>query len=460
MSERRRTILIVDDNESLSRQLSVFLEGRGFSVRAVRSGEESLEVCSSSRIDIVLLDQQLPDGEGSRFCTPISERTEGAKVIFITAYPSMENVLKALRSGAYDYLAKPFEFEELEIIIERALKIMELERMATLQTYRADKEREEAVFIGGDGGLEEIEKLMKIAASATAPVLITGETGTGKNLVAKAIHHASHLHTAGFVSVNCTTLPEHLFEAELFGYERGAFTGAIAPKRGLFEVADGGCLFLDEIGCIPYTLQSKLLSSIEDGTIRRVGGVADRRVEVRIIAATNLDIEHAIKEGRFREDLYYRLNVIRIHIPPLRDHREDIPALCSYFLRRILPNEDLSISSEELNKLQSYMWPGNIRELGNVIERAVLHRKGAEVRPSIFIDWSTQSPGMGKSISFTPEEDRLLPVMPMVEMERRLIRAALDIEKGNYTRSALQLGISLSTFKRKVKKYGLGRGGS
>ncbi len=455
-AERRKHLLVIDDNERFCRHITAYFQSKNMDVSVAHTGKNGLAVCEKRRVDVVLLDQQLPDGEGWSFCGALLAHTENAKVIFITAYPSFDNALKALRLGAHDYLTKPFELQELEIVVRRTLRTTELERLAKLQAYRANKEREALVIIGDEGSLEEIDKLVTLAASSPAPVLITGETGTGKNLLAASIHHRSSARTAALLSVNCSALPEHLFEAELFGYEKGAFTGAVSSKRGLFEVAEGGSLFLDEVGSIPFPLQSKLLNALEEKKIRRLGGTSYHPIDVRIIAATNSDIEQAIREGAFREDLYYRLNVIRIHIPPLRVRLQDLPALCTHLIRQFAPKGTISISEDEMERLKRYHWPGNVRELRNVLERAVLIQRGPIIRPSEFIVQSIASPRQSPDVS-PVSYGQATEVIPLEQMERRLIAAALAQETENYTRTARILGISLSTLKRKVKKYGLAR---
>jgi DNA-binding NtrC family response regulator len=412
------------------------------------TGEDTLRICSQKKMDVVLLDQKLPDVDGVSLCPSILGHNDQTKIIFITAYPSFDNAVKAVKMGAHDYLSKPFELEELGLAVERAFRTLELEKIEQLQSYKDGKEGEEAALVCGQGGLADVLKLADVAASVAAPVLITGETGTGKSAVARFIHYKSSSHAKGFLCINCAALPENLIEAELFGYEKGAFTGAVAARKGIFELAEGGTLFLDEIGAMPLHLQSKLLGVLEEKKIRRIGGESIRPVDVRIIAASNTDLENAIQGRTFREDLYYRLSVIRIHIPPLRERRGDIAELCDYFIHSMAQGHPVKLPDSELARLMEYHWPGNVRELKNILERTLIIQQGPELRPSEFLkgsftNTSTSSMAGGNRIA------------PLEEVEKDYIRQVLDTYSGNYTRSARVLGISLSTLKRKIKGYGL-----
>lgn len=318
-----------------------------------------------------------------------------------------------------------------------------MERVAQVEDYRISKESEETVLIGKK--LSEVTKLIDVAGNTDAPVLITGETGTGKNIVARAIHFRGKKKGA-FISVNCSTLPENLIEAELFGYEKGAFTGATTSRKGVFEMAEGGTLLLDEIGEMPMHLQTRLLSVLEDGKIKRIGGETIRPVHVRIIAATNTNIEESIGKS-FRPDLYYRLSVVRIHIPPLRKRKEDIPELCRYILRKIT-GSDVSLDGEEIRRLTKYDWPGNVRELRNVLERASLIQKGKRLRPSELLGKNLDL----SSYRMSSDDDRIIT---LEEMEKNHIINTLNKLSGNLTKTALALGISISTLKRKLRKYNL-----
>ncbi len=439
----KRTLLVIDDDQLFCDSVQEYFRNY-LDVLVANNGGDGIKACSQYRVDVVLLDQKLPDAEGYTLCESILKYNEQTKIIFITAYPSFDGAVKAIRSGAYDYLSKPFELEELKLTIDNALKTLALERVAQVEDYRTSKESEETVLIGGEK-LSEVRNLIRVAAETDAPVLITGETGTGKNIVAKAVHYSSKRKGA-FISINCSTLPENLIEAELFGYERGAFTGAMTSRKGIFEMAEGGTLFLDEIGEMPLHLQTRLLNVLEDGKIKRLGGETIRPVYVRIIAATNTNIEESLGK-HFRPDLYYRLSVIRIHLPPLRERKEDIPELCKYLLRRIAGIE-IPLEKEEIRRLMEYDWPGNIRELKNILERAYLIQRGRPLRPSELI-------GIKVAQAFSQIGSSGNDIITLEEMEKVHIRNTLNKLSGNLTKTATALGISLSTLKRKLKEYNL-----
>jgi DNA-binding NtrC family response regulator len=448
MHSAKRNILVVDDDKVFCKAVMDGLHSETRDVLTAFTGEDALRICSQKKVEVVLLDQKLPDVEGVSLCPSILEHNDQTKIIFITAYPSFDNAVKAIKMGAHDYLSKPFELEELELAVERALRTLELEKIEQLQSYKNSKESEEAVLVCGQGGLAEVFKLADVAASVAAPVLITGETGTGKSAVARFIHYKSSSHKKGFLCINCTALPENLIEAELFGYEKGAFTGAVAARKGIFELAEGGTLFLDEIGVMPLHLQSKLLGVLEEKKIRRIGGESIKPVDVRIIAASNTDLENAIQSKTFREDLYYRLSVIRIHIPPLRERRGDIAELCDYFIYTMAQGRSVNLPDSELARLMEYEWPGNVRELKNIIERTLIIQRGPELRPSEFLKGSSQSTSTAAVAGGNG-------IIPLEGVEKDYIRHVLGTYCGNYTRAARALGISLSTLKRKVKGYDL-----
>jgi transcriptional regulator with PAS, ATPase and Fis domain len=326
--------------------------------------------------------------------------------------------------------------------VARCLRLLDLERAESREVRRRETEARDAELVGTEGGLSEVARLVDLAAGSDAPVLLTGETGTGKSLVARAIHYRSARRRAEFVAVNCAALPESLIEAELFGHEKGAFTGAAVSREGLLELAEGGSLFLDEIGDMPHALQGRLLTVLEDGEVRRIGGRASRRVDFRLLAATNVDVSRAVAERRLREDLYYRLDVLRIDVPPLRRRREDIPVLVRHFLSahgRGLASA--SLEAEELARLVAHDWPGNLRELRNVLERATLVRRAGEpLRPSAFL------PAHAGQESAAPA----VGVLPLDELEAQAIRRAVAGTGGNLTRAAELLGVSVSTLRRKL----------
>jgi DNA-binding NtrC family response regulator len=448
-SNRKKILLVIDDDKIYCEAVKDYLSGASVHVLMAHSAKDGLALCEREPVDVVLLDQQLPDAEGYTICPSILKYNERIKIIFATAFPSFDNAIKALKGGAYDYLTKPFELDDLGLTVERAFRTAELEGIEQVQTYRMEKEIEEAVLVGGSG-LDETMRLVALAAASESPVLITGETGTGKTLAAKAVHYRSKLASFPFISINCAALPENLIEAELFGYDKGAFTGAVSAKKGIFEMAEGGTLFLDEIGEMPLHLQSKLLSTIEEKTLKRLGSDSFRRVNVRIIAATSVDLERSLGQT-FRKDLYYRLSVIRIHLPPLRERRQDVAALCDTLLKR-MGYRNAVLSDSERQKLMQYDWPGNVRELKNILERAVILQHGSELRPSLLIEASAGFPAQAAPASAVECDG---PLRTLEDVEKGHIQHALQKLSGNLTHTSKGLGISLSTLKRKIKEYGL-----
>ncbi len=450
----KRRLLVVDDDRLLCHGARDRFAGPELEVLAAHDAATALAACAEGVVDVVVLDQRLPDGDGRELCEPILRLHPHAKIIFVTAYPSFESAVGALKAGARDYLCKPFEMEELALALGLCLEALGLERVERLETYRRAQAQEEAVLVGA-AGLAGVREVVERAAAAEFPVLITGETGTGKNLAAKAIHYGGPRRTKPFVQLNCAALPENLIEAELFGWERGAFTGAAGAREGVLEMAEGGTLFLDEIGELPSHLQAKLLSALEEKELRRLGGRVTRPVDARVVAATNADLEARLADGRFRADLFYRLNVIRLHLPPLRDRKSDIPEICARLLQRMGGRRGAPRLVEgEVDRLMAYRWPGNVRELKNVLERArALH--GDPLRPSELLDPGSLSlAGVPNTAPEAPEHEVTLDAL-----ERRHVEGALSRNDGNLARTARALGISLSTLKRKVRQYRLDRSG-
>jgi DNA-binding NtrC family response regulator len=449
------TALLIDDDRLLLAATRDLLAQDGIAVAAAHSLAEATERLSERAFDVVLLDQRLPDGLGHTLCRQIATAQPSAKIVFTTAYPSFENVVVALREGAHDYLSKPFDVEELRFALRRVLSVRDLERRERareVQDARATRR------LSGDGpSMQRVRDLVEVAARAASPALITGETGTGKSLVAKRIHEASARARGPFVSLNVAALPESLLEAELFGWERGSFTGAQASREGLVELADGGTLFLDEIGEMPLHLQAKLLALLEDREVRRLGGRSVRAVDVRFLVATNVDLDAAITARRFREDLYYRLDVLRIALPALRDRLEDLPGLCEELLRGLAPGRASRLAPGELARLATYDWPGNVRELRNVLERSLLLH-GEALRPSELMASASRRPG---AVSSMPAEaSSAEPTLTLDELERRHVTATFAAWDGNLARTARALGVSLSTLKRKARAFGLRPGGA
>lgn len=440
----KHNLLIVDDDSFFAQAIKDDFSSENLTCEIARNVAQARALCARTSFDVVLLDNNLPDGGGLDIVPDILRVNDRAKIIFVTAFPTFDSAVQALKKGAYDYVSKPVELDELRLSIERALHTSDLEAVEQVAVYERAKERENSNIIGTGKDFDDVKELVFRAANSAAPVLITGETGTGKNVVAKAIHHYGSNKNAPFIAVNCAALPESLIEAELFGVEKGAFTGATNTRKGTFELADGGTLFLDEIGEMPIALQAKLLSALEDRSIRRIGGEHFRAVNVRIIAATNAEPEKAIAEKRFRGDLFYRLSVIQIHLKPLREQRASIPVLTKHFIEQLAPNQNVEISAAELDFLQSYDFRGNVRELRNIVERSLIMGAGNEIFPSQIVE------NKSKTAIIETNGDATL-----AESEKKVILNKFNINNNNLARTAIALDISLSTLKRKLREYGM-----
>ena len=444
---RPLSTLIVDDDEAFVDSLSDFLKGKGFFVLSGKTAHEGVEKFERHQPPLVLLDQNLPDMEGVQVCRKILAINPAVKIIFITAFATVRYAVDAMEAGAFNYLSKPFDLNELLIIMDRAAKSVQMEGKLKVRDYEKKREREEKRLIGSSRVLKRIREQIMLAADTEANVLITGETGVGKNVVARAIHDLQ----AGredFLTINCSAIPENLMEAECFGHEKGVFTGADACREGIFELADGGTLVLDEIGDVPVQLQSKLLSVLEDKSVRRIGGGRNISIDIRIIATTNHELEEAIKEKRFRQDLYYRLAVFSIRIPPLREHPEDIPEIADFFVAKFC-RRSVKISEIDLKKMTAYPWPGNVRELRNVMERASLLLESDVIRPARLLAMPGGDPGGEERVAF-PKASR--EILPLEAVKRHYILSSLKACAGNKSRTARALGISISTLKRKLKE--------
>jgi DNA-binding NtrC family response regulator len=446
-SNLEKNLLIIDDDRFFCDTVSRYLSDQDYEIVSRHTKEDGEKICRKKRIDVVLLDQKLPDGNGIDLCSTILKACEQTKIIFITAFPSFDNAVKALKNGAFDYLSKPLEIEEVGLAVNQAFRTLALENVEQIQEYKNRKEHDQNVLIGRDAGLRDVYKLVELSAVNDVPVLITGETGTGKNVAAKSIHYLNDNSSSCFMGINCASLPENLIEAELFGHEKGAFTGAVTARKGIFEMADGGTLFLDEIGELPLHLQSKLLGVLDDKTIKRIGGQSMRRVSVRIIAAANVNLEEAVRKKLFRQDLYYRLSVLGIHLPPLRNRQEDIAALCNHFILTSAHHDSIDLPESEIEKLQQYPWPGNVRELKNVIERSLIFKKNNRIYPSELL---TNMP-LQASDKPIADADTSSSISTLAEVEENHIMHTLTLLSHNHTRAAQSLGISRSTLLRKLK---------
>ncbi|MFW6054897.1 MAG: sigma-54-dependent transcriptional regulator [Thermodesulfobacteriota bacterium] len=443
----RASILIVDDELILRESLSAWLSRDDFYVEAVASAEEALERIRQTRYDIVFLDIKLEGMSGLEALKKIRDLDPDTAVVMITAYGSISTAVEAIKDGAHDYLLKPFEPETLTVLIE---KILERRARDRENIYLRAAYQERTKFenlIGQSPAMQEVFDLIQEVAPTDSTVLITGETGTGKELVAKAIHTRSSRAQGPFVAVNCGALPEHLMESELFGHQKGAFTDAKTTKKGRLELAFGGSLFLDEVGEISLRMQIDLLRVLEERVFYRVGGIQPIEADFRVIVATNKDLDQAIREGSFRQDLYYRLKVISIEIPPLRKRKEDIPLLADHFRLRFAQetNKEIgSISREALDEMMLYDWPGNVRELENAIERAVVVGKSRMIQP--------QDLPIFSSASTREQQDQSLR-----EIEKEHISYILEQTNWNIKKSAEILGIDRSTLYHKLKRYGLSK---
>ena len=446
-----------------------------FSLEA-SSGEEALRMLQTDPVDAILLDVHLPDLSGIEVLDKLKQAGETRSVIMMTADPQLDDVKAALRLGAYDFVSKPINFDELSVTLQNALDAGELR--TEVETLR-DEVRRRAGYHDVVGVSRKITELMKfvykVASSEATTILVQGESGTGKDLVAKAIHYRSNRAERPFVAINCSAIPETLMEAELFGHEKGAFTDAKAMKKGLFEVADGGTLFLDEIGELSPLLQAKLLRVLEDQVIRRVGGVRDIQVEVRVIAASNRDLEREVREGRFRQDLYYRLAIISIFLPTLRERKEDILPLVDFFLahyNRKFRKSVQGVSEDTRRLLLNYDWPGNVRELKNALERAMILEEGSLLKPDdlpFSVASGRSGPVLSDKSAGAPVESqpapgkRRLPPLSIPEggtsledVEHALVELALQQSHGNQIKAAKLLNISRDALRYKMKKFGLG----
>jgi len=445
MSERR--LLIVDDEESFRKLTARELERSGYAVQTASNLGEARQALTRGSFHVVLLDVRLPDGSGLDLLPEIRESLPGTDVVLLTAYGTVEEAIRAMKLGAHDFLTKPCRLAELEAVLEKVFEKQTLERGHTALQRDVQRLLPTEGFVGGSPQIHEMLALLARVAETDSTVLVRGESGVGKELVARAVHRQSKRSRQPFVVVDCASLHENLLQSELFGHEKGAYTGAVRLKHGLFEVADRGTIFLDEIGEITPPLQVKLLRVLETGTFRRVGGTVDIQVDVRVIAATNRALETMLKEKSFREDLYYRLNVFSLSIPPLRERRDDIPLLAEHFIRdsSIAPKRNVRVSPAAMEVLTRYLWPGNVRELENVIERALILCDAGSIEPEHL------PLGVRLEPSFRPtEEDGRL--VTLEEVERRYIKRVLEECKGHRHKAAEILGISERNLYRKLKE--------
>ena len=450
------TILVVENEENMRWVLTALLHRHGYQTLEAADGEVALEVLSHERVDAVLSDLRMPRMNGLELVEQMRKRYRPIPVILLTAYGTIGSAVEALKQGAFDYLTKPFDPEEIRQVVAKAVRTRALQESETIVDTEEDPDQ---LLIGDSEALRAVKCMLARVAPTPATALITGESGTGKELVARSLHLLSPRVEKPFVKINCAAIPESLLESELFGYEKGAFTGAASRKPGRFELADGGTLFLDEIGEMPLAAQPKLLRVVQEGCFYRVGGTRLITVDVRMVVATNRDLKQEVREGRFREDLFYRLNVVPIQLPPLRERREDIPVLAHSFVERFarcLKRPVEGIAPDAIEALVAHSWPGNIRELENAIERAVLFAEPPTIsRRDLPPELLTAAASGGRASSEPPLRECVRSETRRIE--RTVILEALESTNGNITKAAQRLGISRRGLQLKIKELEIER---
>lgn len=453
MEQSRGRILIIEDEKSMREVLRILLEEEGYAIMAATNGLEGIEFIKNDIFDLVLTDIKMPKADGFAVLKKVKELSPSTIVIMMTAFGTTESTIEAMKMGAYDYIHKPFKIDEIRLVIEKAFEKKQLSEEVSLLREKIKSSSGLENIIGKSRKMQELFSLIQKVAQSNSTVLITGESGCGKELVAAALHNLSPRKTRNFVTINCATFPEGLLESELFGHVKGSFTGALYNKEGLFEVANRGIIFLDEIGEMPLSLQAKLLRVLENGTFRRVGGLNDVTVDVRVVSATNKDMTEAVASGAFREDLFYRLNVVPINIPPLRERADDIPLLLDHFLQKS-SSHTKRFSPEALRLLINYSWKGNVRELENVVKRTVLLTDGEIILPENLPDEISRTVDMRKHLPEINEEGIDFEGI-MAEIEKEYLVKALAKAHGVKTEAAKLLNLSFRSFRHKLYKYGI-----
>jgi two-component system NtrC family response regulator len=445
----KASILVIDDDTSLRRVLEYNLKEEGYEVQAASSGEEGLYLFGKSQPDLVITDMKMAGMDGLMVLKSIKERLPEALVIIMTAFGTVDVAVEAMKAGAYDYITKPFNRDALKLTVKKALQFSGLaEENRRLKSELSDK-ADFRTIVGSSKEMEKVFEVIRKVADTEAAILITGESGTGKELVARSIHANSSRRDAPFVAINCAAIPADLLESELFGHVKGAFTGAVRDKSGKFQVAEGGTLFLDEVGELPLELQPKLLRALQEKEIEPVGGTKIQKLDVRIVSATNLNVDKAIADGAFREDLYYRLSVIPIHLPPLRERRKDIPLLIRYFCAKH-GSEKVTFDKDALDTLVMYPWPGNVRELENTIERLLIMRDSDEIGFDELPEKLLANSSTASAVVRLPDDG-----YPLEQLEREVVVEALERNGWNQTAAARFLRIPRHTLIYRIEKYGI-----
>ncbi len=449
-------ILIVDDEQSMRELLSIMLKKEGYDVSTANNGEHALRAVQSEIFDLIITDIRMPSVNGIELLKSVKELSPETVVIVVTAFASTETAVDAMKLGAYDYITKPFKNEEIRLIVRKALEKRSLRKENLLLKRELEAKAGFENFVGRSDSMQKIFSLIRQVAETKSTVLITGESGTGKELVARAIHYSGTRKDHPFVAINCGALPEPLLESELFGCMKGAFTGAISNKEGLFEAANEGTIFLDEISTTSPALQIKLLRVLQTREFKRVGGTNDIRVDVRIIAASNRDLGQEISRGTFREDLYYRLNVIPINLPPLRERKEDIPVLIDYFLKKLqleVGGNRKMISPESVRRLTAYHWPGNVRELENAMERLYTLATGDLILPEHIANTILQGTSTRALIPETIPVEGINLEQILESVEKTLLHKAMETTGGVKTEAAKLLQLTFRSFRHRWQKY-------
>jgi DNA-binding NtrC family response regulator len=449
------SILVIDDKESMRQMLAKTLESEGFEVDTARDGEGGLDKAKEKRFDLILTDLKLPRMDGLEVLSSIKDLDPEAAIIVMTAYGTIETAVQAIKQGAFDFLTKPFDVDHLHVLIQRALENRRLLAENVLLREELAHNLGFTEIIGKSEKMKEVTRLVKKVASSDTTVLLLGESGTGKELFARAIHSLSPRKSGPYVAINCAAIPRELLENELFGSERGAYTGAVTRKMGKFEIAEKGTIFLDEIGDLDIALQAKILRVLQEKRFERLGGTKTINIDVRVIAASNFDLKKAIEKKNFREDLYYRLSVFPIHIPPLRERREDIPELADFFIRKYcleMKKEKKALSRESLSLMDKYHWPGNVRELENTIERAIILCEGKKILPEhLAIRLPSNSEIRLREGAGLKEVSQYA----QAEAEKAMILRVLNQTRGNKRKTAEILKIDYTTLFEKIKKYNI-----